>query len=169
MLSDCTGICEYAVSPTVNKTALQPPYPPRKEEHLRPVDKSVYANTAQFCDCQLSAIDWIRSPFDVPMPTHSDRSPDDPVGALGRISVDVASRMNEPDATGPVLKAGPMAASAVATAVARAARRWRGEGIVVVMGWCEGGWVVREVVVAVVPYDTFILFVCLLTPALLHP
>lgn len=45
------------------------------------------------------------------MPTHSDRSPVEPVGALGRTSVDVDSRIKELDATGPVLNAGPIAAS----------------------------------------------------------
>jgi hypothetical protein len=85
--------------------------------HLRLVDKSVYAKTLQELDCQLSAMDWIKSPFEVPMPTHSDASPEEPLGVLGRTRVEVDSRMKESDATGPVLKAGPMAAFTEAIAV----------------------------------------------------
>lgn len=65
----------------------------------------------------MSAIDWIKSPFEVPMPTHSDASPEEPLGALGSTRVEVDSRMKESDATGPVLKAGPMAAFTEAIAV----------------------------------------------------
>jgi hypothetical protein len=81
------------------------------------VDKSVYAKTLQELDCQLSAMDWIKSPFEVPMPTQSDASPEEPLGALGRTRVEVDSRMKESEATGPVLKAGPMAAFTEAIAV----------------------------------------------------
>ena len=91
--------------------------------NIRPVDNKVYAKMAQFEDCQLSAMDWIRSPLEVPIPTQSERSPLLPVGALGKMRVEVASRMNELEATGPVLKAGPMAPwTAGMAAAARAAR-----------------------------------------------
>lgn len=56
-------------------------------------------------------MDWIRSPFEVPIPTQRDAEPVEPLGALGRVRVEVASRMKESVATGPVLNAGPMAAS----------------------------------------------------------
>ena len=82
-------------------------------------------------DCQLSAIDWIRSPLEVPMPTQREASPEDPEGAFGRTRVEVASRIHEPSATGPVLKAGPMAALTedVNTAAAMVERIWREEGM----------------------------------------
>lgn len=44
------------------------------------------------------------------MPTQREASPEFPLGALGKVRVEVASRIHEPDETGPVLKAGPMAA-----------------------------------------------------------
>jgi hypothetical protein len=44
---------------------------------------------------QLSAIDWIKSPLEVPIPTQREASPVDPVGAFGKTSVDVASRIQE--------------------------------------------------------------------------
>ena len=86
---------------------------------------------------QLSAIDWIRSPLEVPIPTHSEASPDDPVGAFGRTSVEVASRIHEPEPTGPVLKAGPIAACTeeVNAAAARVERSWRVEGM---SAFCQG-------------------------------
>lgn len=77
----------------------------------------MYAKILQELDCQLSAMDWIKSPFEVPMPTHNDASPEEPLGALGRTRVEVDSRMKESEATGPVLKAGPMAAFTEAIAV----------------------------------------------------
>lgn len=59
------------------------------------------------------------------MPTQRDMIPLEPEGVFGRMRVAVDSRMNEFDATGPVLKAGPKAASTVAAArtVTRKARR----------------------------------------------
>ena len=66
------------------------------------------------------------------MPTQSEASPDDPLGALGRTSVDVASRMKVSEETGPVLKAGPMAAFADLMAMAAMnGRVWVREGMVV--------------------------------------
>lgn len=66
------------------------------------------------------------------MPTQSDASPDDPLGALGRTRVDVASRMKVSEETGPVLKAGPMAAFADLMAMAAMnGRVWVREGMVV--------------------------------------
>lgn len=61
-------------------------------------------------------MDCTKSPFEVPIPTQREASPEDPLGALGRTRVEVASRMKEPSETGPVLKAGPMAAFADPTA-----------------------------------------------------
>lgn len=78
---------------------------------------------AQFGDCQLSAMDWIRSPLEVPIPTQREATPEEPVGPLGKMRVDVASRMNELEATGPVLKAGPMAPSTTGMATAARADR----------------------------------------------
>lgn len=57
-------------------------------------------------------MDWTKSPFEVPIPTQREVIPEDPLGALGRTRVEVASRMKESSETGPVLKAGPMAAFA---------------------------------------------------------
>jgi hypothetical protein len=51
------------------------------------------------------------------MPTQREASPEEPLGALGRTRVDVDSRMKESEATGPVLKAGPIAAFTEAIAV----------------------------------------------------
>ncbi len=86
-------------------------------------------------DCQLSAIDWIRSPLEVPIPTQREVMPELPLGTLGKMRVDVASRIQEPPPTGPVLKAGPMAASTevnvMAAAAAKAEITWRGEDIIV--------------------------------------
>jgi hypothetical protein len=62
-------------------------------------------------------MDWIRSPFEVPMPTQREASPEEPLGVLGRTRVEVDSRMKESEATGPVLKAGPKAAFTEAIAV----------------------------------------------------
>jgi hypothetical protein len=62
-------------------------------------------------------MDWIKSPFEVPIPTQREASPDEPLGVLGRTKVDVDSRMKESEATGPVLKPGPMAAFTEAIAV----------------------------------------------------
>jgi hypothetical protein len=62
-------------------------------------------------------MDWIRSPFEVPMPTQREASPEEPLGAFGSTRVDVDSRMKDSEATGPVLKAGPMAAFTEAIAV----------------------------------------------------
>lgn len=56
-------------------------------------------------------MDWIKSPFEVPIPTHREVMPFALLGAFGRVSVEVVSRIQEPLPTGPVLKAGPMAAS----------------------------------------------------------
>lgn len=56
------------------------------------------------------------------MPTHNEVSPDEPLGALGKVRVDVASLMNELE-TGPVLNAWPMAAWAHLEARASARRR----------------------------------------------
>lgn len=44
------------------------------------------------------------------MPTHNEVEPDESLGVLGRVRVDVASRMKELEETGPVLNAWPMAA-----------------------------------------------------------
>jgi hypothetical protein len=75
----------------------------------------------------------MRSPFEVPIPTHSEVSPTDPVGAFGSTSVELASRIQEPAPTGPVLKAGPNAAftEQVSAAVARNETSWREDGILV--------------------------------------
>lgn len=51
------------------------------------------------------------------MPTQREASPEEPLGALGRTRVEVDSRMKEFEATGPVLKAGPMAAFTEAIAI----------------------------------------------------
>jgi hypothetical protein len=51
------------------------------------------------------------------MPTQREASPDEPLGVLGRTRVEVDSRIKESEATGPVLKAGPMAAFTEAIAV----------------------------------------------------
>jgi hypothetical protein len=82
---------------------------------------------------QLSAIDWIKSPLEVPIPTQREASPVDPVGAFGKTSVDVASRIQEPEPTGPVLNAGPMAAltDEVSVAATKLDRSWRADGMVV--------------------------------------
>lgn len=97
---------------------------------LAEVLKSVYAYTFQSLDPWLSAIDWIKSPFEVPMPTHREASPALLLGVLGRTRVEVASRIQEPLPTGPVEKAGPMAASTeVNAAAANAVMIWREEGI----------------------------------------
>lgn len=81
----------------------------------------------------LSAIDWIRSPLEVPIPTQREASPWLLVGGAGRTRVEVDSRMKELEATGPVLKAGPKAALVPATAItARALIIWLQEGIFVV-------------------------------------
>jgi hypothetical protein len=74
----------------------------------------------------------MRSPFEVPIPTHSAVSPlEPPVGALGSTSVDVASRIQERPPTGPRLNAGPKSALTldVSAAAARVETRVRGEGI----------------------------------------
>lgn len=64
------------------------------------------------------------------MPTQREATPDDPLGTSGRTRVEVASRIHELAPTGPVLKAGPMAACTEATAMAaRAERIWLEEGI----------------------------------------
>ena len=69
------------------------------------------------------------------MPTQSDASPDEPLGALGRTRVDVASRINVSDETGPVLNAGPIAAFAnLKPMVAITGRVWAREGMLVVLG-----------------------------------
>lgn len=68
------------------------------------------------------------------MPTQSDMSPLEPEGVLGRMRVAVDSRMNEFDATGPVLKAGPKAAFTVAAARTVARRARRKENIVFSVG-----------------------------------
>ena len=52
-----------------------------------------------------------------------------PLGALGRVRVEVDSRMKEFEATGPVLNAGPMAAFTV-VAAARTERISTEDGIV---------------------------------------
>lgn len=56
--------------------------------------------------------------------------PVEPEGVFGRMRVAVDSRMNEFDATGPVLKAGPKAAFTVAAARTVASRARREENIV---------------------------------------
>ena len=56
-------------------------------------------------------MDWIKSPLEVPIPTHRERSPELSPGTAGSTKVEVASRIQEFDETGPVLNAGPMAAS----------------------------------------------------------
>lgn len=67
------------------------------------------------------------------MPTQRERSPLLFETTLGTTSVEVASRMKELEATGPVLKAGPIAAFAAVKA--RAAERiWLREGIVAEFG-----------------------------------
>ena len=67
----------------------------------------------------------------MPIPTQREVSPEDPLGALGKTRVEVASRIQEPPPTGPVLKAGPMAASTeVEATAARAEISWREDGIV---------------------------------------
>lgn len=67
-------------------------------------------------------MDWIKSPLEVPIPTQRDKSPVESGGVSGRIRVAIASLMNESEATGPVLKAGPIAASTVAVAQVAAMR-----------------------------------------------
>ena len=66
-------------------------------------------------------MDWIRSPLDVPVPIHRDASPEDPLGFSGRTRVASASRMKELSGTGPVLKAGPIAASTAWMAISESA------------------------------------------------
>lgn len=73
-------------------------------------------------------MDWIKSPFEVPIPTQSEASPEDPLGALGRVRVDVASLMKESEETGPVLNAGPMAAFVDLKAIAAITKRVRASG-----------------------------------------
>jgi hypothetical protein len=83
-------------------------------------------------------MDWTRSPWDVPMPTHNEASPRLLVGTLGRTRVEVASRIQELEPTGPVEKAGPKAAEAwVARRVrAIAVGIWWDERMVKVLeGW----------------------------------
>jgi hypothetical protein len=46
----------------------------------------------------------------VPIPTQREASPELPLGTLGRTRVAVDSRIKELSDTGPVLKAGPIAA-----------------------------------------------------------
>lgn len=65
------------------------------------------------------------------MPTQRDMIPLEPEGVLGRMRVAVDSRMNEFEATGPVLKAGPKAAFTVAAASTVVRRARREENIVV--------------------------------------
>lgn len=68
----------------------------------------------------------------MPIPTQREASPDEPLGALGRMRVEDASRMKELEETGPVENAGPIAACAVLMAVmARAERVWCREGMLV--------------------------------------
>ena len=70
------------------------------------------------------------------MPTQSDASPVEPLGALARIRVEVDSRMKEFDATGPVLKTGPNAAyTEVMAAAVRTKRIWMREYIVSILRW----------------------------------
>lgn len=70
------------------------------------------------------------------MPTQRERSPLLFETKLGKMSVEVASRMKELEATGLVLKTGPIAAfmALKAPAVRAAERSWRREGIVVEFG-----------------------------------
>lgn len=82
-------------------------------------------------------MDWIRSPLDVPMPTHSEASPLLLVGTSGRTSVAVDSRMKVESATGPVDRAGPMAALTDTAAAAMAETVRRVEDILSV---CKGWW-----------------------------
>jgi hypothetical protein len=60
---------------------------------------------------KLLVMPWIKSPFEVPIPTQKEISPTGGDGACGSITVDSASRMKLPAGwlTGPVLKAGPLA------------------------------------------------------------
>jgi hypothetical protein len=76
----------------------------------------------------------------VPIPTQREASPEFPLGALGRTRVAVDSRIKELSDTGPVLKAGPIAAFTDTIAVAaRTDTAWLKEGIVanVVRGVCR--------------------------------
>jgi hypothetical protein len=80
-------------------------------------------------------MDWTKSPLEVPIPTQREASPEEPLGASGRVKVEVASRMNESSETGPVLKAGPMAAfTDVKPTAASAETTWLTEGIALKVG-----------------------------------
>ena len=84
-------------------------------------------------------MDWIKSPFEVPMPTQRDVSPVEPLGALGNTRVDTASRIQEFEETGPVLKDGPKAASTEVKAMAaRTETNWREGGILTTLIQCMG-------------------------------
>jgi hypothetical protein len=65
---------------------------------------------------------WIKSPFDVPIPTQRTVFPTTGLGEFGTIKVDVASRMKLLVATGPVLNAGPLDAPVQPTRAKKAAR-----------------------------------------------
>lgn len=68
------------------------------------------------------------------MPTQREASPDEPLGALGRMRVEVASRMKEFEATGPVENAGPIAAwTEVRVVRVRAERACFREGMLVLV------------------------------------
>lgn len=87
----------------------------------------------------MSEMDWIRSPLDVPIPTQREASPRLLLGTSGRTSVAVDSRMKVESETGPVEKAGPMAALTDAAAAAMAETVWRVEGILIgvwKVWWC---------------------------------
>lgn len=62
------------------------------------------------------------------MPTQRGASPELPIRVLYRTRVEVDSRIHELEPTGPVLKAGPTAASTEAAAAMRG-MIWRNEGI----------------------------------------
>lgn len=83
---------------------------------IPPVFASVYAKIPQPREASAfaswSAMDWIKSPVEVPMPTQRERIPFELMGNPGKTSVEVASRIKVPLPTGPVLSAGPMAACA---------------------------------------------------------
>jgi hypothetical protein len=72
------------------------------------------------------------------MPTQREVSPVESLGASGRMRVEVASRMKVLLATGPVLKAGPIAASTdVQATAARAKMILAWDGIIAnVRRWC---------------------------------
>lgn len=92
-------------------------------------------------------MDWIRSPAEVPIPTHRERSPWLLAGAAGSTSVAVDCLMYVLEDVGPVLKYGPLAACAVAAPATRAERIWRAEGILVwvdLQAWLDAAYIYSD-------------------------